>query len=141
MIPELFYEILDEALLEVFGRSLGLAPPDLPGAPTYANSTRQVMRRHSALVLQQLEALQLREAEQLLQLASRLARRLQLLIENVSVTLLLNFYIAQLEHNGGMSCFHGHVGLAGRTVGRDLVREMYGDASSLRVASCRLRSL
>lgn len=128
-----------QGLREVFGRSMGLAPPDLPEAPAFANSTRAVMRRHSALVLEQLKDVDgLREAEQLLKVASLLARRLQLLIENapracffpkerpeVSVTLLLNFYIAQLEHNG-------------RSVGRDLVREMYGDASSLRVAS-RLR--
>ncbi|CAK8990840.1 Hypothetical protein SCF082_LOCUS2406, partial [Durusdinium trenchii] len=53
-------------------------------------------------------------------LAAALARRLQLLIENVSVTLLLNFHIVQLEHNG-------------RIVGRNLVQEMYGDASSLQV--------
>ncbi|CAK9003342.1 unnamed protein product, partial [Durusdinium trenchii] len=38
----------------------------------------------------------------------------------VSVTLLLNFHIVQLEHNG-------------RIVGRNLVQEMYGDASSLQV--------
>eukprot|EP00913_Durusdinium_trenchii_P021733 g20419.t1 len=59
-------------------------------------------------------------AEEVLDVAAALARRLQLLIENVSVTLLLNFHIVQLEHNG-------------RIVGRNLVQEMYGDASSLQV--------
>lgn len=62
---------------------MGLAPPDLPEAPAFANSTRAVMRRHSALVLEQLKDVDgLREAEQLLKVASLLARRLQLLIEN-----------------------------------------------------------
>ena len=94
-----------------------------------ANSTRAVLRRHSSVAFKHLEKLldqkgvvreEAIQAEELLQIATTLARRLQLLIENVSVTLLLNFYIAQLEHNG-------------RSVGLNLVQELYGVANSLRV--------
>lgn len=55
------------------------------------------------------------------------------------MTLLLNFYIAQLEHNGldlkSVSFVEkiDPIFTKGRAVGRDLVQEMYGDASSLRV--------
>ena len=115
-------------LWQVFTNSFGISPPDLQDTPDYANSTRAVLRRHSSVALEHLEKLldqkgvvrETIQAEELLQIATTLARRLQLLIENVSVTLLLNFYIAQLEHNG-------------RSAGRNLVQELYGDANSLRV--------
>lgn len=66
------------------------------------------------------------------------------------MTLLLNFYIAQLEHNG--LCLKSvsfveqiyPIFTKGREVGRDLVQEMYGDASSLRVVppvAYKLRSV
>lgn len=116
-----------QQLWQVFTNSFGISPPDLQDLPVYANSTRAVLRRHAAVVLESLHQVLDRgivreplNAEQVLEMAATLARRLHLLIENVSVTLLLNFYIAQLEHNG-------------RLVGRDLVHELYGDPSSLRV--------
>ncbi|CAJ1331909.1 unnamed protein product, partial [Effrenium voratum] len=113
-----------QQLREVFSAAHGFSPPDLPDSPAYANSTRAVLRRHGAVALrlfsEVLEDTGRWRADHLLELATQLARRLQLLIENVSVTLLLNFHIAQLEHNG-------------QAVGRDLVKEMYGDANSLRI--------
>merc|ERR1719409_359723 len=53
--------------------------------------------------------------------AAAMARRLQLLIENFSVTLLLNYHIARLEHNGRL------------VEGKNLVHEMYGDVSQISV--------
>ncbi|CAE7265788.1 DDHD2, partial [Symbiodinium necroappetens] len=109
-------------LSKVFKSSQGVSPPDLHQAPVYANTTRAVLRRHAQHVLDILGEVQSESlsAERLLEAAAALARRLQLLIENVSVTLLLNFHLAQLDHNG-------------RVAGRNLVHELYGDVDSIRV--------
>jgi len=98
--------------------------PDIPDAPRYGNSTRSVLEHHVTAVedlfTEKLIGKQL-SAEALLDLASQVARRLQLLIENVSLTLLINFYVAQLEHSGRYE------------QGRDLVSELYGDVNTIRV--------
>ncbi len=77
--------------------------------------------------------------------SSHLCHKQSLWLPKVSVTLLLNFYIAQLEHNG--QCLKSvsfveqiyPIFTKGRQVGRDLVQEMYGDASSLRVVPLFIR--
>jgi len=96
---------------------------DEADAPAYANSTRSVLRRHGSVVFDSILSRsngKLLATEWLLDIAVAVARRLQLLIENVSVTLLLNFHIAQLEHNGRVQ------------YGRNLLQEMYGDVASVR---------
>jgi len=96
--------------------------PDEDGAPAYANSTRSVLRRHGTIALRSILSDgqgKLPTTDWLLELAVVVARRLQLLIENFSVTLLLNFHIANLEHNGRVE--HG----------RNLLYEMYGDVASV----------
>jgi len=91
------------------------------GTPTYANSTRSVLRAHTDAIFALFGVQLAAEADVLMNLASAAARRLQLFIENFSVTLLLNFHVAQLEHNG-------------RTErGRNLVHELYGDVESITV--------
>ncbi|CAE7674731.1 DDHD2 [Symbiodinium pilosum] len=110
-------------LSKVFATSPGVSPPDLHETPEYANTTRAVLRRHASAVLDILSQVQTSSdvtADELLEAAAALARRLQLLIENVSATLLLNFHLAQLDHNG-------------RVVGRDLIQELYGDVNSIQV--------
>lgn len=93
--------------------------PDVEGEPDYSNSSRSVLRRHFAEALSLVQVLPL-APEALLTTAADLARRLQMLIENFSVTLLLNFHIARLEHNGRME-------------GKNMVHSMYGDVSEVSV--------
>lgn len=89
-------------------------------APSYANSTRSVLRWHFGEALKLMESVAIASNE-LLSTAAAMARRLQLLIENFSVTLLLNYHIARLEHNG-------------RVIdGKNHVHEMYGDVSTISV--------
>jgi len=98
-------------------------PADDSETPAYANSTWSVLQRHVVAVLDAFTGesnVTALNAKDMLALAVTAARRLQLLIENVSVTLLLNFYIAQLEHNGRV------------THGRNFVHELYGDVSKVR---------
>jgi len=100
--------------------------PDEAGAPAYANTTRSVLRQHGAAAIEDAVHSRAGEgepltAEWLLDLAVRAARRLQLLIENVSVTLLLNFHVAQLEHGGRVE--HR----------RNFLHELYGDVDSVKV--------
>lgn len=98
-------------------------PADNNDTPAYANSTWSVLQRHVVAVLDAFTGESHANAlcaNDMLALAVTAARRLQLLIENVSVTLLLNFYIAQLEHNGRV------------THGRNFVHELYGDVSKVR---------
>eukprot|EP00434_Breviolum_minutum_P042133 symbB.v1.2.037488.t1/scaffold5553.1/size25922/3 len=120
-----------ERLWQVFTSSVGISPPDLRDSPAYANSTRAVLRRHSAVVLEKLD----KARQRFWALNSYSGFQ----VVEVSVTLLLNFYIAQLEHNGlylkSVSFVEqiDPIFTKGRQVGRDLVQEMYGDASSLRV--------
>mmetsp|Transcript_35375 Transcript_35375/g.65877 ORF Transcript_35375/g.65877 Transcript_35375/m.65877 type:complete len:411 (+) Transcript_35375:64-1296(+) len=112
-----------KTLSQVFASSEGVAPPDVDEMPVYANSTRAVLRRHASAamdILLQVEQSDSIHADRLLDAAAALARRLQLLIENVSVTLLLNFHIAQLDHNG-------------RAAGRNYLHELYGNVESVRV--------
>jgi hypothetical protein len=94
--------------------------PDEEGAPSYANTTRSVVRSHFAEAMRLAERLPL-NTDALLAAAALIARRLQLLIENFSLTLLLNFHIARLEHNGRL------------VEGKNLVHEMYGDVSLIKV--------
>eukprot|EP00930_Biecheleria_cincta_P060765 TRINITY_DN46370_c0_g1_i1.p1 TRINITY_DN46370_c0_g1~~TRINITY_DN46370_c0_g1_i1.p1 ORF type:complete len:438 (-),score=77.45 TRINITY_DN46370_c0_g1_i1:167-1435(-) len=114
-----------QRLREVFSASEGVAPPDLPELPAYANTTRSVLRRHAGAALALLEEVVRQStvpgAGSLLDVAAALARRLQLLIENISVNLLLNFHVAQVEANGRIDG------------GRDLVTEMYGDVNSVKI--------
>lgn len=98
-----------------------IGDPDAEGAPAYANSTRSVLRRHFAEAMKLVEGLPL-NSDVLLASAASLARRLQLLIENFSVTLLLNYHIARLEQNGRL------------VEGKNLVHEMYGDVTTVKVA-------
>mmetsp|Transcript_9334 Transcript_9334/g.20769 ORF Transcript_9334/g.20769 Transcript_9334/m.20769 type:complete len:420 (-) Transcript_9334:112-1371(-) len=106
-------------LVEVFATSSrALFDFEDRGAVAYANSTRSVLQRHAAALVSTSELQS--EAEVLLNFAASAARRLQLLIENVSVTLLLNFHVSQLEY-------------AGREAGRNYLAEMYGDVSSVKV--------
>lgn len=98
-------------------------PADNNDTPAYANSTWSVLHRHASAALGAFAADSNAKAlcaNDMLALAVTAARRLQLLIENVSVTLLLNFYVAQLEHNGRVA--HG----------RNFVHELYGDVSKVR---------
>merc|ERR1712216_24792 len=94
--------------------------PEDEGAPSYANSTKSVLRWHFVEALKLAEGLPVASAA-LLNTAAAMARRLQLLIENFSVSFLLNFNIARLEHNGRV------------VEGKNLVHEMYGDVSQVRV--------
>lgn len=115
----------ESALLEYLSVFVGssrswVADPGAEGAPDYANSTLSVLRWHFAEALKLAEGLPL-SSDLLLNAAAALARRLQLLIENFSVTLLLNFHIAQLEANGRV------------VEGKNMVHEMYGDVSQVRV--------
>ncbi|CAE8699620.1 unnamed protein product, partial [Polarella glacialis] len=117
-----------ERLWQVFLASEGISPPDLDELPAYANSTRSVLRRHADKALAMMQEVvggsgssaQPLAAEKLLSLAAELARRLQLLIENVSVTLLLNYHLANLEHNG-------------RVDQKNYVHQIYGDVDSVSV--------
>jgi len=143
-LQELFVRIFDFGL-EQLGRCLGVQdehvfvrllgdfttafnhwidnPADDVDTPAYANSTWSVLHRHAVAVLDAFSGKSTATAlcaEDMLKLAVTAARRLQLLIENVSVTLLLNFYVAQLEYNGRV------------THGRNLVHELYGDVSKVR---------
>mmetsp|Transcript_95018 Transcript_95018/g.307434 ORF Transcript_95018/g.307434 Transcript_95018/m.307434 type:complete len:426 (+) Transcript_95018:59-1336(+) len=119
----------EEALLrhwQVFAQASKswFALHDVAGAPSYANTTRDVLRRHADAVLELFRASPAGpavSAERLLSLAADAARRLQLLIENVSVNLLLNFHVAQLEHSGRLE------------KSRNLVHDLYGDVDSIRV--------
>lgn len=121
------HEVEMNRLLEVFLTSMGLDPPDLDGSPAYANTTRSVLRWHGQAAISILREVAGRDvsfekldATTLLNKAAEAARRLQLLIENVSMTLLVNFHVAQLEHNG-------------RLEGRNHLHEMYGDVSTIKV--------
>eukprot|EP00933_Yihiella_yeosuensis_P013343 TRINITY_DN12404_c1_g2_i1.p1 TRINITY_DN12404_c1_g2~~TRINITY_DN12404_c1_g2_i1.p1 ORF type:complete len:318 (-),score=52.88 TRINITY_DN12404_c1_g2_i1:671-1624(-) len=115
-------------LWKVFLDSFGIRIPDLDDHPAYANTTRSVLRRHAQALIELLEREVIDkenqkfthlDAKRLLSAAAEAARRLQLLIENVSVTLLLNFHVAQLEHNG-------------RIDGRNFVHELYGDVETVK---------
>merc|ERR1712196_424279 len=59
--------------------------------------------------------------DRLISLAANLARRLQLMIENFSVTLLMNFNIARLEQYGRL------------TEGKNILQETYGDVTQISV--------
>eukprot|EP00928_Gymnodinium_smaydae_P038347 TRINITY_DN26474_c0_g1_i1.p1 TRINITY_DN26474_c0_g1~~TRINITY_DN26474_c0_g1_i1.p1 ORF type:complete len:450 (-),score=109.01 TRINITY_DN26474_c0_g1_i1:152-1501(-) len=99
------WQVLSDAAAEM------LNLPEDPLAPSYANKTRSVLRRHVAEILAAGASLPsgAPAAEELLRVAVRVARRLQLLIENISVTLLLNFHIAQLEHIGRIEKGHNYL--------------------------------
>lgn len=97
---------------------------DVQGAPGYANTTLSVLQRHGAAVFDLFRFLPTGEtatANWFLSLAVETARRLQLLIENVSLTLLLNFHIAQLEYNSRLQR------------GANYVYDLYGDVDSIKV--------
>eukprot|EP00929_Paragymnodinium_shiwhaense_P106029 TRINITY_DN71114_c0_g1_i1.p1 TRINITY_DN71114_c0_g1~~TRINITY_DN71114_c0_g1_i1.p1 ORF type:complete len:422 (-),score=122.14 TRINITY_DN71114_c0_g1_i1:81-1346(-) len=118
------FRIFDEAAAK------WLHMPDKADAPAYANSTLAVLRRHAseaaAIAASTLQAFHQDasgglKGERLLSAGEALARRLQLFIENISVTLLLNFHVGQLEYGGRVDR------------GQNLVHEMYGDVDSVRV--------
>lgn len=94
--------------------------------PSYANTSREVLRRHLGEVVAHFEAMPAAQAQEqgedaVLNVAVAVARRLQLLIENFSVTLLLNYHIAALEHTGRVE------------KQQNLLHDMYGDVSTVKV--------
>ncbi|CAK0856203.1 unnamed protein product [Prorocentrum cordatum] len=103
--------------------SIAWFEPEAQDAPAYANTTRSVLRRHATELVEWVGGPRPPSTPACLVQKLRLMRaeRLQLLIENISVTLLLNFNLAQLEHNGRVSR------------GQNLVHELYGDVSLVRV--------
>ena len=66
----------------------------------------------------------------------------------MSATLLLNFHLAQLDHNGHAlrlsqaNCVVLNFSVidSGRVVGRDLIQELYGDVNSIQVVPWLFRS-
>jgi len=88
--------------------------------PNFANSTHSVLLRHFLEVLALSDFTPLATLDDVLQLAVHAARRLQLLIENVSVTLLLNIHLQRLKQEGELT-------------GQDLIADMYGDPELIRV--------
>eukprot|EP00927_Polykrikos_kofoidii_P048748 TRINITY_DN42963_c0_g1_i1.p1 TRINITY_DN42963_c0_g1~~TRINITY_DN42963_c0_g1_i1.p1 ORF type:complete len:467 (-),score=80.86 TRINITY_DN42963_c0_g1_i1:81-1481(-) len=119
---------LEEHLAIFYGASSAWSVPSQEDdAPSYANTTRSVLARHAAEAFAIVEALKTAAtrgtfpAAMLLEAAVAVARRLQLLIENVSVTLLLNHHVARVEHSGRTE------------YGKNLLHEWYGNVSDVRV--------
>lgn len=113
--------------LQVFANSAaiwGVREDESISVPAYANTTRSAVLQHGAKALEIIQSLAQAtaiSADMLLQVAVEIARRVQLLIENFSLNLLINFHVAQLEQGGR---------LEHRT---NLIHNIYGNVDELRV--------
>eukprot|EP00927_Polykrikos_kofoidii_P048612 TRINITY_DN42865_c0_g1_i1.p1 TRINITY_DN42865_c0_g1~~TRINITY_DN42865_c0_g1_i1.p1 ORF type:complete len:453 (-),score=79.55 TRINITY_DN42865_c0_g1_i1:31-1389(-) len=101
--------------LELINRSPAGSAPSPGTGVAFANSTLAIIKHHSDAVVRRVSGIyEVPDWKTMLRVAVEVAARMQIMIENLSMSLLVNYLLGNLVRNGLMD-------------GRNYVSELYGD--------------